>query len=196
MSIGIPLPRTNWRELAACRDADPELFFPIGAAGRALRQVDEAKQVCAGCPVRAQCLTWALDKRVTDGVWGGTTEDERRSGGKSPRWAGPPRPMADSGGVDCVRGLLQQEPGPVSPPSERPGDRAGDGFSREFATADGEWVVVMATDQTQFTDLAATTSLGRTFAFLGRMLKADFSAGDDLYAYRKTIAALLTPWFA
>jgi WhiB family transcriptional regulator, redox-sensing transcriptional regulator len=69
----------NWRDEAACRDADPDLFFPIGPAGSALRQVDEAKRICRTCAAQAQCLAWALDHGVTDGVWGGTTEDERRA---------------------------------------------------------------------------------------------------------------------
>jgi WhiB family transcriptional regulator, redox-sensing transcriptional regulator len=71
--------RANWRDDAACRDADPELFFPIGTAGAALRQIGEAKRICRACPAQTQCLAWALHNRVTDGVWGGTTEDERRA---------------------------------------------------------------------------------------------------------------------
>ena len=42
-----------WRDHAACRHADPELFFPIGTAEAGLVQADRAKRVCAGCPVRA-----------------------------------------------------------------------------------------------------------------------------------------------
>ena len=71
--------RANWRDHAACRNTDPELFFPIGTTGPALRQIGEAKRICRACPVRAQCLAWALDNGITDGVWGGTTEDERRA---------------------------------------------------------------------------------------------------------------------
>jgi len=48
-------------------------------AGTALRQIDEAKRICRTCPAQARCLAWALDHGVTDGVWGGTTEDERRA---------------------------------------------------------------------------------------------------------------------
>jgi len=70
--------RVNWREEAACRNADPDLFFPIGTARAALRQVAEAKRICRGCPARAPCLAWALDNGVGSGVWGGTTEEERR----------------------------------------------------------------------------------------------------------------------
>jgi 2-methylfumaryl-CoA isomerase len=71
-----------------------------------------------------------------------------------------------------------------------------DGFARAFATADGERVMVAALTRQQFADLAWTTRLARTFAFLERVLRADFSATDDLYTYRGTIAVLLAPWFA
>ena len=71
--------RLNWREDAACGDADPDLFFPIGTTGNALRRIDEAKRICCRGPAQIQCLAWALENGVTDGVWGGTTEDERRA---------------------------------------------------------------------------------------------------------------------
>ncbi|MEU5893311.1 WhiB family transcriptional regulator [Streptomyces sp. NPDC047461] len=69
----------SWRERAACRDVDPDLFFPIGTAGLTLVQIDEAKAVCARCPVRERCLRWALDVGQVEGIWGGTTESERRA---------------------------------------------------------------------------------------------------------------------
>ena len=69
----------DWRDHAACRDADSELFFPIGDAGPALLQLDQAKQVCAGCTVRTACLEWALASGQQAGVWGGASEDERRA---------------------------------------------------------------------------------------------------------------------
>src|SRR5260370_35814387 len=69
----------NWREDAACRDADPDLFFPIGTTGPALRQIQAARRICRTCPAQTRCLAWALDHGVTDGVWGGTTEDQRRA---------------------------------------------------------------------------------------------------------------------
>jgi hypothetical protein len=71
-----------------------------------------------------------------------------------------------------------------------------DGFARDFATADGQRVMVAVFTQQQFADLARTTRLGGTFAFLERMLAADFSTGADLYAHRGAIAALLAPWFS
>ncbi|NDB17969.1 MAG: WhiB family transcriptional regulator [Actinobacteria bacterium] len=68
----------EWRHDAACRDSDPELFFPIGNTGPALIQIEQAKQVCRTCPVISECLQWALDSGQEAGVWGGTSEDERR----------------------------------------------------------------------------------------------------------------------
>jgi WhiB family transcriptional regulator, redox-sensing transcriptional regulator len=69
----------NWRLRAACRDVDSELFFPEGSRGPALESAARAKQICAACPVRARCLDWALTHGAHHGVWGGRTEDERRS---------------------------------------------------------------------------------------------------------------------
>lgn len=69
----------DWRQRAACRDEDPELFFPIGNTGPALVQIEEAKQVCRRCPVIEECLQWALETGQDAGVWGGTSEDERRA---------------------------------------------------------------------------------------------------------------------
>jgi WhiB family redox-sensing transcriptional regulator len=68
----------DWRHAAACRDEDPELFFPIGNTGPALLQIDEAKAICGVCSVTEDCLQWALDTAQEAGVWGGLSEDERR----------------------------------------------------------------------------------------------------------------------
>jgi WhiB family redox-sensing transcriptional regulator len=69
----------NWYQDAACRDHEPELFFPIGVSGAALLQLKEAKAVCAGCPVQCLCLEWAVLAGIDHGVWGGLSEDERRT---------------------------------------------------------------------------------------------------------------------
>ncbi|GAO10823.1 WhiB family transcriptional regulator [Streptomyces lydicamycinicus] len=69
----------DWRHDAVCREADPELFFPVGNTGPALLQIEEAKAVCHRCPVMGQCLQWALESRQDTGVWGGMSEDERRA---------------------------------------------------------------------------------------------------------------------
>lgn len=70
--------RMDWRHEAACRDEDPELFFPIGDTGPALVQIEEAKRVCRSCTVVDSCLQWAMDTSQEAGVWGGLSEDERR----------------------------------------------------------------------------------------------------------------------
>jgi WhiB family redox-sensing transcriptional regulator len=69
----------DWRHRAICRDEDPELFFPVGNSGPALLQIAEAKAVCERCPVITECLNWALETGQDAGVWGGLSEDERRS---------------------------------------------------------------------------------------------------------------------
>ena len=254
--------RANWRDTAACRDADPDLFFPIGTTGPARRQIREAKRVCRTCPAQTHCLAWALDNRVTDGVWGGTTGEERRA------MRSPPRRITasqegDGGEEDqpteheeqgiraqaaqgkatriCGGARAGDEPGATgakvtgdSAPRQRfPGlvtsnatslgtatdlaqaivggvrfirsagvrdDETGrypyGGFARDFATADGGRVRVEAFTREQFADLAKTTRLARTFAFLQRVLDADFGARGGLYPHRAAIGALLAPWFA
>ncbi|MFB7781150.1 WhiB family transcriptional regulator [Streptomyces vinaceus] len=69
----------DWRHRAACREEDPDLFFPIGSSGPALLQVEEAKAVCHRCPVLERCLEWALEGGLDMGVCGGLTEEERRA---------------------------------------------------------------------------------------------------------------------
>ena len=69
----------DWRHRAACRDEDPELFFPIGNTGPALLQIEEARAVCRRCDVVDSCLQWALDSGQDAGVWGAMSEDERRA---------------------------------------------------------------------------------------------------------------------
>jgi WhiB family redox-sensing transcriptional regulator len=69
----------DWRDLAACRDEDPELFFPIGTAGPARDQIKRARAVCRRCPVVDECLLWALTAGQAEGIWGGLTAEERRA---------------------------------------------------------------------------------------------------------------------
>jgi WhiB family transcriptional regulator, redox-sensing transcriptional regulator len=68
----------TFQEFAACRDSDPELFFPIGTGPQDRAQVEAAKAVCAPCLVRTRCLSWALEHAQQYGVWGGLDADERR----------------------------------------------------------------------------------------------------------------------
>jgi 2-methylfumaryl-CoA isomerase len=88
------------------------------------------------------------------------------------------------------------EAAPAIADDVRTGNGRPGGFARDFATADGERVMVAALTRQQFADLAKAARLARTFAFLERVLYADFSTSGDLYAYRGIIAALLAPWFS
>ncbi|MDQ3146775.1 MAG: WhiB family transcriptional regulator [Actinomycetota bacterium] len=71
-------PLRDWRVAASCRRTDPDLFFPVGTTGLALVQIEAAKTVCLACPVREPCLEFALSTNQDSGVWGATSEDERR----------------------------------------------------------------------------------------------------------------------
>jgi WhiB family redox-sensing transcriptional regulator len=68
----------DWRDEAACTEHDPEIFFPSGATGPAWQELERAKAICRRCPVRVDCLQWALDTGQAAGVWGGLSENERR----------------------------------------------------------------------------------------------------------------------
>ncbi|RZS90165.1 WhiB family redox-sensing transcriptional regulator [Motilibacter rhizosphaerae] len=63
----------GWQERALCAQTDPEAFFP--EKGGSTR---EAKRVCLGCDVRAECLEYALANDERFGIWGGLSERERR----------------------------------------------------------------------------------------------------------------------
>jgi WhiB family redox-sensing transcriptional regulator len=67
------LSTATWRKRADCRGIDPEIFFPATD-----EDAEEAKAICAMCPVRQACLEYALANREREGVWGGATERERR----------------------------------------------------------------------------------------------------------------------
>ncbi len=69
-----------WRRLAACRGVATDLFFPAGdVAPEPVAQAEQAKAICRGCVVREECLQFALATHQEFGVWGGTTESERRT---------------------------------------------------------------------------------------------------------------------
>jgi WhiB family redox-sensing transcriptional regulator len=63
----------TWRKHAACRGIDPDVFYPISD-----EEAGEAKVICDQCAVRESCLEHALANREREGIWGGTTERERR----------------------------------------------------------------------------------------------------------------------
>jgi WhiB family redox-sensing transcriptional regulator len=70
--------RDDWRDLSACRDTSPDLFFPVGTTGPAIEQIAQAKAVCRECEVQTECLEFAMVSNQDSGVWGGTSEEERR----------------------------------------------------------------------------------------------------------------------
>lgn len=73
MSLINPRTDTGWRQDAACRELDTNIFFPVTD-----EEAGPAREVCASCPVREECLEFALATHQDDGVWGGLTETERR----------------------------------------------------------------------------------------------------------------------
>jgi WhiB family transcriptional regulator, redox-sensing transcriptional regulator len=85
----------GWASLGACRDSDPDLFFPIASSGLALQQIAEAKAVCARCPVRVDCLSYALETGQDAGVWGGASAEERRKIRSAGAAAGMPPPRRE-----------------------------------------------------------------------------------------------------
>jgi WhiB family redox-sensing transcriptional regulator len=70
--------KEDWRGVAACRHVDPDLFFPVGNTGPAVEQIESAKAVCGQCDAQPACLEFALATNQEAGVWGGSSEEERR----------------------------------------------------------------------------------------------------------------------
>lgn len=79
----------GWADRAACKGEDPNLFFPVSDLGPGARETAQAKAVCARCPVRAECLGYALDRVIVEGIFGGTTGDEREKMIRRPRRSRP-----------------------------------------------------------------------------------------------------------
>ena len=73
LGIGLEGDAQSWQEQALCAETDPEAFFP--EKGGSTR---EAKKICTGCEVKAQCLEYALANDERFGIWGGLSERERR----------------------------------------------------------------------------------------------------------------------
>lgn len=63
----------EWMAVGLCRQHHPTVFFPSDGVG-----VDRARKICGECPVQETCLEYALDNRIDHGVWGATSERERR----------------------------------------------------------------------------------------------------------------------
>ncbi len=71
----------SWRQLARCRGADPDLFYPEDdedETSEESERIQAAKMICALCPVREACLEHAIAVREKHGIWGGLTARERR----------------------------------------------------------------------------------------------------------------------
>lgn len=65
---------TQWLEQARCQDRETEIFFVRGAA-----KARRAQNICGNCPVRQECLEYAIAEEIEFGVWGGLTERQRRA---------------------------------------------------------------------------------------------------------------------
>jgi WhiB family redox-sensing transcriptional regulator len=78
-SAVLPRPSLGWQDAAACHDENLILFFGPDGERQPEREIRErkAKAVCAECPVRAECLNYALSRPEKYGVWGGLNEEER-----------------------------------------------------------------------------------------------------------------------
>jgi len=68
---------TDWKEQAACAGYPNSLFFPGPETTE--RNIERAQGVCAVCPVAKECLQYAFETNQRSGIWGGTTEDQRKS---------------------------------------------------------------------------------------------------------------------
>jgi WhiB family redox-sensing transcriptional regulator len=64
---------TSWMSRGKCKDEPPDTFFPSDGVG-----VEIARRICADCPVKSPCLEYAMANHIDHGVWGGTSERERR----------------------------------------------------------------------------------------------------------------------
>jgi WhiB family redox-sensing transcriptional regulator len=73
-----PRPTLRWTARAACKEADPGLFFPLTWDGGPSQPDDRARRICQACPVQPVCLDWAVRTAEPDGMWGGATPAERR----------------------------------------------------------------------------------------------------------------------
>jgi WhiB family redox-sensing transcriptional regulator len=71
------LQRPTWHQQALCRRMSPSLFFIAGRSDIARYDQEQAKAVCVECPVRSECLAFALKNEEAFGIWGGLTPEER-----------------------------------------------------------------------------------------------------------------------
>ena len=102
MTLRVLEPET-WVEFAACRgiavrEETSDHFFPTSES----QMTDLAKEKCPTCPVRAQCLDFALRNHIENGIWGGLTEKERRKLVRRFKFAAPPDPEILEEAVDFI----------------------------------------------------------------------------------------------
>ena len=74
-------PATDWQTHGLCRSLDSNIFFPPSQfEHKPEREAREkrAKAICGECPVRGECIDWALSTKEPHGVWGGHSESERK----------------------------------------------------------------------------------------------------------------------
>lgn len=94
----------DWRTQGACRDEDPDLFYPTGNGGRALWQTEQAKRVCRHCPVLERCREGVLERKEPFGVWGGMSEQERNGIRRSHQYSAARLALKQGKELACQRG--------------------------------------------------------------------------------------------
>jgi WhiB family transcriptional regulator, redox-sensing transcriptional regulator len=83
VNTSVAIGPADWRTRAACRDVDPDLFFPVATGGSSLAQEARALAVCRTCRVTVDCLRFAMAHAERDGIWGGTTADDRNTASRN-----------------------------------------------------------------------------------------------------------------
>ena len=197
---------SNWRDDAACRDADPELFFPVGTAGPALRQIRDARRICCGCPAKPR----AWPGRWTTGSPTGSGRNHRGPAARHPR----PRPghAERSGRRRCPAGEASGHP-------RRPSTRGQQLMTSHAEPLAAGWHE--ARSEAAYGTCSPATSRPRTVtgswwprSHRGSSPTSPPRPGSPgpspssndcsprtsppaaTYTHRVTLAALLAPWFA
>ncbi|MCU1395639.1 MAG: WhiB family regulatory protein [Ilumatobacteraceae bacterium] len=104
-------PSLAWSRSAICETADPDLFFPQPGT-----DTTYARSMCKACPVRRQCLDYALETKQKFGIWGGMTESQRRRLRREDATANhPARPahLRPTGTASPDAGITEPDPTPV-----------------------------------------------------------------------------------
>jgi WhiB family redox-sensing transcriptional regulator len=71
----------KWIDVAECtkESVDPELFFPSGNTDKTVEMIDIAKGICNKCFAKQNCIDWSIEHKIDAGIWGGLSEEERRT---------------------------------------------------------------------------------------------------------------------